>query len=144
LFYSDAPEIEPGQNKVATDSDRSLTAEFHCYLSAIPKPTIIWLKVSFQKLIFFIKMKFLNFKDNQTLPISSKYQSILNDRTSSSSNLLFDAILYVSNITKSDYGIYQCKAENPLGMDLIEIILTGLSKWLFISSSSLFRNYCIA
>jgi hypothetical protein len=65
------------------------------------------------------------------LSISSKYQSILNERPSSSSNLLFDAVLHVSNITKSDYGIYQCKIENALGIDTIEFALTGLSK-LFI------------
>jgi hypothetical protein len=63
---------------------------------------------------------------------SSKYQLILNERSSSSSNLLFDAVLYVSNITKSDYGVYQCKVENTLGIDTVDILLTGISKFLLI------------
>jgi hypothetical protein len=48
-FDLDPPEIDrndPNRNRVAVDSDQFLTAEFHCYLSAIPKPTITWLKVS--------------------------------------------------------------------------------------------------
>ncbi len=69
------------------------------------------------------------------LPISSKYHSIFNDRTPSPSfspNILYDAILYVANVTKSDYGIYQCKAENKFGTDMTEIILTGLSKLFYL------------
>jgi len=48
-FDLDPPEIDrndPKRNRVAVDSEKFLTAEFHCYLSAIPKPTITWLKVS--------------------------------------------------------------------------------------------------
>jgi hypothetical protein len=55
LYDLDAPEIDrndPNRNRVATDSDRLLTAEFHCYLSAIPKPTITWLKVSLTNFFF--------------------------------------------------------------------------------------------
>jgi hypothetical protein len=78
----------------------------------------------------------LNFKNNQPIPSSSKYRSVLNERTTSSPsfspNLLFDAVLYVQNVTKSDYGIYQCKVENTLGTDTTEITLTGLSKLLFL------------
>ena len=37
--------------------------------------------------------------------------------SSFSPNLLFDAVLYVANVTKSDHGIYQCKVENTLGID---------------------------
>ena len=47
-FNLDAPEIDrtdPSRNKAAADSDRLMTAELHCYLSAIPRPTIIWTKV---------------------------------------------------------------------------------------------------
>ncbi|CAF4177480.1 unnamed protein product, partial [Rotaria sp. Silwood2] len=68
--------------------------------------------------------------DNQLLSSSSRYQSILNEQipsSSFSSNLLFEAILYVYNVTKSDYGIYQCKVENKLGIDMTQIILTGLT-----------------
>ncbi|CAF4048068.1 unnamed protein product [Rotaria sp. Silwood2] len=115
LIVQYAPEIDrsvPGRDKAATDSDRLLTAELHCYVSAIPKPTVIWMK------------------DNKLLPSSSRYQSILNEQipsSSFSSNLLFEAILYVYNVTKSDYGIYQCKVENKLGIDMTQIILTGLT-----------------
>ncbi|CAF3009640.1 unnamed protein product [Rotaria sp. Silwood2] len=115
LIVQYAPEIDrsvPGRDKAATDSDRLLTAELHCYVSAIPKPTVIWMK------------------DNQLLSSSSRYQSILNEQipsSSFSSTLLFEAILYVYNVTKSDYGIYQCKVENKLGIDMIQIILTGLT-----------------
>jgi hypothetical protein len=45
----DAPDIDqtdPSRRKAATDADRFLTAELHCYVSAIPKPTVIWMKVS--------------------------------------------------------------------------------------------------
>lgn len=52
----------------------------------------------------------------------------MNERISATFSLLLDAILYVFNVTKSDYGIYQCQAENLLGIDRSEIILTGLSK----------------
>jgi hypothetical protein len=48
-IYLDAPEIDrsdPSRNKAAADSDRLLTAELHCYLSAVPRPTVTWLKVS--------------------------------------------------------------------------------------------------
>jgi hypothetical protein len=48
--YLDAPEIDrtdPSRNKAAADSDRSLTAELHCYLSAVPRPTVTWMKVSY-------------------------------------------------------------------------------------------------
>jgi len=63
LSYLDAPEIDrsdPNRNKLATDSDRLLTAEVHCYLSAIPKPTVTWLKVSKkkEKISFSIKIQF--------------------------------------------------------------------------------------
>lgn len=47
--YLDAPEIDrsdPNQNRVAVDSERFLNAKFYCHISALPKPTIIWLKVS--------------------------------------------------------------------------------------------------
>jgi hypothetical protein len=47
--YLDAPEIDrtdPSRNKAAADSDRLLTAELHCYVSAVPKPTVTWTKVS--------------------------------------------------------------------------------------------------
>lgn len=68
------------------------------------------------------------------LSASSKYQSILHEKNSSStSSLLFDAILYVTNVTKSDHGIYQCKVENKLGIDVTEILLTGLSKSIIYS-----------
>ncbi|CAM4919915.1 unnamed protein product [Rotaria socialis] len=115
LVVQYAPEIDrsdPSRSKAATDSDRFLTAELHCHLSSVPKPTVIWMK------------------DNQVLSPSSKYQSILTERnpsTSFSSNLLFDVIFYVTNVTKSDYGIYQCRVENKLGIDMIEILLTGLT-----------------
>ena len=47
-MYLDSPEIDRtdlNRNKAATDSDRLLTAELHCYLSAVPKPTVVWIKV---------------------------------------------------------------------------------------------------
>ncbi|CAF1114272.1 unnamed protein product [Rotaria sordida] len=110
------PEIDRNdlsRSKAATDSDRLLTAELHCYISAVPRPTVSW------------------FKDNQPLFLSSKYRSVLNERiispSSFSPKLLFDGVLYVYNVTKPDYGIYQCKAENTLGIDIIEITLTGLT-----------------
>ncbi|CAF1488244.1 unnamed protein product [Rotaria sordida] len=115
LIVQYAPEIDrsvPSRSKVATDSDRLLTAELHCYVSSIPKPTVIWMK------------------DDQVLLPSSRHQSIVNEQSPSStfsSNLLFEAILYVYNVTKSDYGIYQCKIENKLGIDMIQIILTGIT-----------------
>ncbi|CAF3700945.1 unnamed protein product [Rotaria socialis] len=112
----DAPEIDRNdlsRSKAAADSDRSLTAELHCYLSAVPRPTVTWLK------------------DNEILSSSSKHRFVLNERiispSSFSPNLLFDAVLYVANVTKSDYGIYQCKAENTLGSDVTEITLSGLT-----------------
>lgn len=46
--FLDAPEIDrtdPSRSKAAADSDRLITAELHCYVSAIPRPTIIWTKV---------------------------------------------------------------------------------------------------
>ncbi len=77
----------------------------------------------------------LLFKNNEILSSSSKYRSILNERITSPStfspNLLYDAVLYISNVTKSDHGIYKCKVDNTLGTDLNEIILSGLSKLLF-------------
>ncbi|CAF1528193.1 unnamed protein product [Rotaria sp. Silwood1] len=117
LIVQYAPEIDrsiPNRDKVATDSDRLLTAELHCYVSAIPKPTVIWMK------------------DNQVLSLSSssRHQSIVNEQIPSSlfsSNLLFEVILYIYNVTKSDYGIYQCKIENKLGIDMIQILLTGIT-----------------
>lgn len=61
---------------------------------------------------------------------------MLNERiispSSFSPNLLFDAVLYIANVTKSDYGIYQCKSENTLGTDLTEITLSGLSNCLLV------------
>ncbi|CAF4430175.1 unnamed protein product, partial [Adineta steineri] len=45
--------------------------------------------------------------NNQVLPSSLKYQTLFNDRILSSSfspNLTFEAILYVANVTKTDYG----------------------------------------
>ncbi|CAF4427363.1 unnamed protein product, partial [Rotaria sp. Silwood2] len=69
--------------------------------------------------------------DNQALLASSKYRFVLNERiispSSFSPKLLFDAVLYISNVTKSDYGIYQCRVENTLGIDTTEITLTGLT-----------------
>lgn len=63
---------------------------------------------------------------------SSKYRTVLNERTTAttvfSPYLLFDAVLYIANVTKSDHGIYQCKVENTLGTDINEVILSGLSK----------------
>ncbi|CAF1409739.1 unnamed protein product [Adineta steineri] len=115
LIIQYAPEIDrtdPSRSKAAADADRLLTAEFHCHISAIPKPTVVWMK------------------NNQVLPSSLKYQTLFNDRILSSSfspNLTFEAILYVANVTKTDYGIYQCKAENKLGIDVSDIILTGLT-----------------
>lgn len=48
-MYIDAPVIDrsdPSRSKAATDSDRLQTAELHCYLSAVPRPTVTWIKVS--------------------------------------------------------------------------------------------------
>jgi len=79
-----------------------------------------------------IKSSVFFFKDNQPLSSSSKYRTALNERITSPSSfapkLLFDAVLYVANVTKSDYGAYQCKVENTLGTDTTEITLSGLSK----------------
>ena len=73
------------------------------------------------------------FQDNQLLDITtSKYRSVLNEQSVSSStfspSLVFDAVLYVNNVTKSDHGIYQCKVENTLGQDISDITLSGLSE----------------
>ena len=72
------------------------------------------------------------FKNDLPLPSSKKYTSVLNQQiispSSFSPNLLFDAILYVANVTKSDHGIYECRADNLLGIDTHKINLTGLSK----------------
>lgn len=49
VIHLDSPEIDrtdPNRNKAATDSDRMLTAELHCFVSAVPKPTVIWMRVS--------------------------------------------------------------------------------------------------
>ncbi|CAF1198899.1 unnamed protein product [Adineta steineri] len=116
LVIQYAPEIDrsdPSRYKAAADSDRLLTAELHCYISSVPRPTVTWLK------------------NNEVLSSSSKYRSVLNERTDSTSsfspNLLFDAVLYVTNITKSDHGVYQCKVENSLGTETTDITLTGLT-----------------
>ena len=72
------------------------------------------------------------FKDNQAIISSSKYRAVLNERITSAStfspNLLFDAVLYITNVTKSDHGLYQCKIENSVGTDINDIILSGISK----------------
>ncbi|CAF1262149.1 unnamed protein product [Adineta steineri] len=95
------------QDKIIKSGD-TLTAE--CILKGgHPLGNIVWYKV---------------------LPSSLKYQTLFNDRILSSSfspNLTFEAILYIANVTKTDYGIYQCKAENKLGIDVSDIILTGLT-----------------
>ena len=74
----------------------------------------------------------VSLQDTQVLPSSSKYRTVLNERTEDSPTfspqLLFDAVLYVANVTKSDHGLYQCKVENNLGTDTTDVILTGLSK----------------
>ncbi|UJR14891.1 hypothetical protein I4U23_001875 [Adineta vaga] len=114
LVIQYAPEIDrsdPSYNKAAADADHLLTAELHCYISAIPKPTVVWMK-------------------NNLVLSSSKYQTKFQERilnSSFSTNLTFEAILSIANVTKSDYGIYQCKVENKLGIDITEIILTGLT-----------------
>lgn len=44
----DAPEIDrsdPSRAKAAADSDRLLSAELHCYVSGVPRPTVTWIKV---------------------------------------------------------------------------------------------------
>jgi hypothetical protein len=86
----------------------------------------LFLQINFKKISFF--------KNNQIVVESSKYRSVLNQRITSPSsfspNLLFDAVLYIANVTKSDYGIYQCKVENSLNSDINEITLSGLSKCL--------------
>jgi hypothetical protein len=90
------------------------------------------MKVSY--IYSFLKFSFF-FKDNQPLITSSKYRTALNERITTSSsfspNLLFDAVLYIANVTKSDHGVYQCKAENKLNTDINEVILSGLSKLRF-------------
>jgi hypothetical protein len=67
------------------------------------------------------------------LPSSSKYRFVVNERVPASSTFsgqqLYVAILYVNNVTKSDYGIYQCKVENSLGTDITDVALTGLSMY---------------
>lgn len=81
------------------------------------------------------KESYFSLKNNQPLSSSSKYRTALNERITSPSsfspNLLFDAVLYVTNVTKSDHGIYQCKVDNTLGTDLTEVVLSGLSKLIF-------------
>ena len=75
----------------------------------------------------------LTSQENQTLFASSKYASVIHPRNVSSSfspHRHFDVILHIINVTKSDHGIYQCQAENSLGVDITEIVLTGLSEWL--------------
>lgn len=74
---------------------------------------------------------FIYEKDDQILS-SSKYQILVNERTNGSINfsseLFFDAVLRIFNVTKSDYGLYRCKIENSLGFDQNDITLSGLSK----------------
>lgn len=53
----DPPKIDRtnvNQSKLAIDSDQYLAVEFHCHLSALPKPTITWLKVRGKQLEFFL------------------------------------------------------------------------------------------
>jgi hypothetical protein len=60
-IYLDAPEIDrtdPSRNKAAADTDRLLTAELHCYLSAVPRPTVLWIKVSYRKQRRFLSLRF--------------------------------------------------------------------------------------
>ncbi|CAF4571847.1 unnamed protein product, partial [Didymodactylos carnosus] len=90
---TDPPEIvrDPAYAKAATDSDRFLTAELHCRISALPKPTVQW------------------FKGSDELPLITKYRTVLNDLPSTSSpQLLFtyDSVLFIANVTKEDHGIY--------------------------------------
>ena len=127
----DAPEIhqnDPSRQKVAADADRFITADFHCHVSGIPPPIITWTKVSEPRndatLLPSVD------QDNQTLLSASKYRTVLNQQTNASfsSDYLVDVTLSVMNITRSDYGVYDCQAENALGIATMEILLTGLSK----------------
>ncbi|CAF1569206.1 unnamed protein product, partial [Adineta ricciae] len=117
LVIQYAPEIDrtnSSRNKAAADADRFLTAELHCQVSAIPKPTIVWMKNNLPL----------------SLIASSKYQTKFQEHLFNSSfspNQTYETTLYITNITKSDYGVYQCKMENKLGVDVSEIILTGLT-----------------
>jgi hypothetical protein len=81
------------------------------------------------------------FQDNQPLPSSLKYSTALNERVTSSTTfsttLLFDAVLFIRNVTKADHGVYQCKAENSLGNDITDVSLTGLSTYCLSSPADL-------
>ena len=85
------------------------------------------------RMTFDYKKISLRFQNNLplSLTVSSKYQTKFQEHLFNSSfspNQTYETTLYIMNITKSDYGVYQCKVENKLGVDVSEIILTGLSK----------------
>ncbi|CAF1101020.1 unnamed protein product, partial [Didymodactylos carnosus] len=130
------PEItrDPKYSKAATDSDRFLTAELHCGISALPKPTVQWYKVKDSVILTVANMEYANIFSLQgpdELPLISKYRTVINDLPSTSTPqtlFTYDSVLFIANVTKEDHGTYRCKADNQLGTDIAYVQLTGLTR----------------
>lgn len=136
FLFEDAPKIQrddPKEQKIAVDANRFFSAEIRCRISGIPLPNVSWTKVkkksAEKKISFFCFSR----KNEKLIFPSPKYRISFSQENSSALNSRFSnqvtALVEIINVTKSDHGIYQCRAENELGFDSMQINLTGLSKF---------------
>ena len=115
--------IQPPTNTTVTSGE---DVNFTCTATGKPRPVINWLRNNYE-----LKNNTLSDGGSPITIINIKYGNCT--YTDPSRQCVLSSILYISNITAPDSGVYRCLAINAAGNDTKEsnLIVNGkLSAWL--------------
>ena len=95
-----------------TSANEGQTATLRCEVDGNPEPGIKW-----------YKLDSIPIKESDRMTITKK---LVKSPYSGAFKVI--SILQIRNIVADDYGEYDCRASNPVGVDDFNITLTGKSK----------------
>lgn len=93
-----------------------MTAQLECVATSKPKANVHWFHHG-------IPVKTNSYQDNNR--ISHQDHAILNNQMVNDYYFITKHILIIRNIRETDFGMYDCRAENSIGIKGASIELTG-------------------